>query len=184
MTRKILLVVMLVLLLVGLVLVMPLPSSDQLDFPSDSELHVLGTVDPDWTLQTLDGREVRFAQFQGKVVFLNFWARWCGPCVAEMPGIQDLHDGLKNNDGVAFVLATVDRPERVRRFLEHQQLHLPVYVSTAPLPSGLDASEIPVTYIINQRGEIVFRHLGAARWDTDACRSFLEHLLEAGPKKG
>jgi thiol-disulfide isomerase/thioredoxin len=76
-------------------------------------------ADFDWTVQSLDGRPFHLETAKGKVVFLNLWATWCGPCVREMPDIQRLYERMKGK-GVVFLCVSNEGPDKVRRFVEQQ----------------------------------------------------------------
>lgn len=128
-----------------------------------------------WQIRSLDGKTVQLAAFKGKVVFLNFWATYCTPCIEEMPGIERLYDSLRNQD-VTFLAVTQEKEERVRQFLSKNHLSVPVYLADQELPSGLPVSGIPVTYILDRNGKAVFRSVGAANWDDDGVRSFIRGL--------
>jgi thiol-disulfide isomerase/thioredoxin len=143
--------------------------------PSGPDLVVLGRVEAGWTLESLDGKEVPFRGFQGRAVFVNIWATWCPPCIAEMPGIEKLYDALKEQE-VAVVLVTTEQPERVRRFVKRKGWHVPVYVARYALPAIFETNAIPATFIVNRRGEVVYQHTGIADWNTEDCRSFLRRL--------
>jgi thiol-disulfide isomerase/thioredoxin len=143
--------------------------------PSGPNLPVLGLADAGWKLETLDGQEVSFGTFQGRAVFLNVWATWCLPCVAEVPSIQDLYDTVKD-EGVAVVLVTEEPLETVRPFVERKRWHVPVYLARRGLPAALQTSAIPATFLINHRGEVIYRHTGRADWNTEDCRTFLRRL--------
>jgi thiol-disulfide isomerase/thioredoxin len=146
--------------------------------PSDKkEIPILGRPAPAWTLRALDGKLVTLGDFRGRVLFLNIWATWCPPCVAEIPDIQKLHDSLKD-EGVAFVLASAEGRERVRTFVERRQWHVPVYTYEDDPPGLLASDSIPATFILNPKGEIVFKHIGGANWDNEDCRRFLRRLRE------
>ncbi len=80
-------------------------------------------ADYDWTVQSLDGQDFKMADAKGKVVFLNFWATWCPPCVTEMPSIQKLHEKLKD-DGVVFVCVSNEETSKVSQFAERERVHL------------------------------------------------------------
>jgi thiol-disulfide isomerase/thioredoxin len=145
-------------------------------FPDPSKASVLGQADLTWGFHGLDGSEVTLSDFRGKVVFLNFWATWCGPCVTEMPSIERLYDSLKG-ERVAFVLVSNENKDKVHRFMEKKQLHLPAYVRGEDLPDVFRRGSVPVTFILSPTGAIVFEHPGSARWDGEACRSFIRGLL-------
>jgi thiol-disulfide isomerase/thioredoxin len=135
-----------------------------------------GRADAAWNLTTLDGETVAFEQFRGKVVFVNVWATWCGPCVDEMPDIQSLYESMRGTN-VAFVLVSEEEIATVRGFVDEQQLNAPVYVSAGSLPDVFESRGIPATFIVAADGQIVFKKTGAARWDSDVCRNYLRGLL-------
>jgi thiol-disulfide isomerase/thioredoxin len=91
------------------------------DLPSPSDIRPKGKVDYGWTLRRLNGTEVTFSQFKGKVVFLNFWATWCPPCTVELPNIQRLHESLKTKD-VVFVVSSYEDENVVRDFISSKRL--------------------------------------------------------------
>src|SRR4030042_273045 len=83
-------------------------------------------ADYDWTVKSLDGQDFKMTNAKGKVVFLNFWATWCPPCVAEMPSIERLHRALAP-EGLAALTASTDQDEgALRRFVSERGLTLPV----------------------------------------------------------
>ncbi len=133
-----------------------------------------GMADYNWHLTSLDGRELTFAEFQNKVVFLNVWATWCGPCVAEMPAIQRLHDAV-SAEGIALVLVSDEDADDVRRFVRGEGYTFPVYLSPA-LPAPFETDGIPATFVVSREGRVVLSHLGAAAWDSTSCQSFLRAL--------
>ncbi len=133
-----------------------------------------GMADYTWQLTALDGRAVSFSEFQDKVVFLNVWATWCGPCRAEMPAIQRLHDAV-SADGIALVLVSDEDADTVQQFVEKGGYTFPVFLSRT-LPGVFESDVIPATYVLNRQGRVVLSHTGAAAWDSAACQSFLRAL--------
>ena len=127
-----------------------------------------------WQLKTLAGKTVTLGDFKGKVVFLDIWATYCGPCVAELPNIKRLADSLKN-EKVAFLLAARDGEPHVREFLRKNPIDLPIYLASESAPDMASAA-IPATYILDRQGVIVFREIGGVNWDTDNVRAFLRNL--------
>lgn len=138
---------------------------------------VYGAADYDWPLRTLDGRTLRLEELRGRVLFINVWASWCSPCVAELGSIQRLRDSL---DGapVEFLLVSPEDAEPVRRFLRRHDYRLPVYLEAAPMPEAYGLRALPTTFVVDARGDIVLRHRGAAEWDRRAVRDFLLALAE------
>lgn len=109
---------------------------------------------------------VPFSRLRGKVVFLNIWASWCPPCVAELPDIARLARRT-NPDSVAFVLLSLDQnPEKARRFLARRGITVPAYSPGSPLPAAYQTSGIPATFIISPAGQIIGSQEGMAEYDS------------------
>lgn len=144
--------------------------------PAPSHREDAGRADHDWALKNLDGKEISLGEFKDKVVFINVWATWCGPCVAEMPAIQKLADSLAK-ENVAFLLVSEEDSDTVRGFVEERRLAVPVYLSPNKLPEAFETDGIPATFIVDRGGTIVFKRVGAAEWDSDSCHTFLRSLL-------
>ncbi|HUG28813.1 MAG TPA: TlpA disulfide reductase family protein [Gemmatimonadales bacterium] len=142
----------------------------------------LGTFDPRWRMITVDGTPVELATFRGDVLIINVWATWCRPCVTEMPSLQALHEAFAGR-GVRVLAVAADRPGPVSRFLRRHQLDLPVFLESDPFPPSLGVSAVPTTLVVDQRGNIVLRHRGAADWNRPEVHAFLEALL-ANSKAG
>ncbi len=133
-------------------------------------------TDYNWKLDGLNTTDVNFDKFQGKVVFLNFWATWCPPCVAEMPSIQKLYETYK--DKVSFILVSNENWQTIKKFYEENNFNLPVYNNKESGPNFLTVSSIPTTLIINKKGEVVVEKSGAADWNSKSVRSLLEQQLQ------
>lgn len=134
------------------------------------------SVDYEWMIRTLDDQEMAMTDFEGKVVFLNFWATWCPPCVAEMPSIQRLYNTLKD-DEVAFVCISDEEGDTVRKFVEEKGFTFPVYTIDGELPEEFMRRGIPTTFILSKEGKIAFKHIGGARWDDHTSIDFIRNLL-------
>ncbi|NVO86416.1 TlpA family protein disulfide reductase [Hymenobacter terrestris] len=127
-------------------------------------------------LTALDGKPVNLSDLKGKAVFVNMWASWCPPCVAEMPGIQALHEKL-DPEKVAFVMISLDKnPAKARAMLKRQGYTFPVYFPTGPLAPPFDSNSIPSTVILGPNGEVAARHEGMADYDTPEFKAALEQL--------
>ncbi len=126
-------------------------------------------------LESPDGTPFDTSSAHGKVVFLNYWATWCGPCRKEMPAIQRLYDKTRDL-GVVFLLVSEERPEKIAEYLKTNSLTMPFYRATRSRPTAYQSEGIPATFILAPDGRIVFRHTGAARWDDDSTLAFLRDL--------
>ncbi len=128
-----------------------------------------------WNLVDLDGKQTNLQSKKGEVVLINVWATWCPPCVAELPGFVELYGDYK--DKVAFAFVANDEKEKVQAFLKKKGYELPVYFQASAMPQGLESGSIPVTYILDKKGNIVVDKTGAANWNSDTTRSLLDRLI-------
>lgn len=138
-------------------------------------VEVYGRADYRWPLRTLDGREVRLEEVRGRVLFINVWASWCAPCVAELAAIERLRASLAGAP-VEFLLVSPEDAEPVERFLRRHPYDLPFYLERAPAPDAFGVRALPTTLVVDRAGDIVLRQRGAAEWDRDAVRDFLLSL--------
>ena len=129
----------------------------------------------DFILKDVNGNIHEFSQFKGKTIFVNFWATWCPPCIAEMPDIHNLYK--KIGDKVVFVMISVDDTiETANSFVEKKEFDFPIYSLATKLPSEYQTSSIPTTYVISPQGEIVVEEHGLSKYDTEKFRNFLLRL--------
>ncbi|HEY0900273.1 MAG TPA: TlpA disulfide reductase family protein [Sphingobacteriaceae bacterium] len=134
---------------------------------------------PAATFRNSTGQTVDIANSKGKVIFLNFWATWCPPCIAEMPSVNSLRSKFKNNPDVLFVMADIDnKMERSESFMKKNKYDLPVYEPTSSIPESIFQGTVPTTLIINKSGEIVFFHEGMADYNSDEMEKFLTDLAK------
>ena len=130
----------------------------------------------DLPLRTLDGKTVNLSDLKGKVVFVNLWASWCPPCVAEMPGIYALYKKVDPKK-VAFVMLSLDEnPAKAQAFMTRRGYTFPVYFPAGPLVAPFDSQSIPSTVILNPNGQVAARHDGMAEYDTPEFKASLEKL--------
>jgi thiol-disulfide isomerase/thioredoxin len=131
-----------------------------------------------WQLTDNNGQSFDFAQAQGKVVFLNMWATWCPPCIAEMPVIQELYNKYRNYPDIVFVFATTDPKPKVDKFMADKGYNLPVYYVQSAAPQQLASNTIPITFLIGKNGGIAIRKVGAADWNSKKVISTIDELLK------
>ncbi|MCG9972165.1 TlpA family protein disulfide reductase [Christiangramia crocea] len=129
----------------------------------------------DLQLRDEEGNIVALTDFKGKVIFMNFWATWCPPCVAEMPAIDRLHQEM--GDEVAFVMLSMDQNfEKAVSFKERKDYGLPIYELASQLPAMYRSTALPTTYVIDADGKLALTHKGMADYDTDEFKKFLKSL--------
>jgi thiol-disulfide isomerase/thioredoxin len=118
----------------------------------------------DFTMKDLDGKSVSLSSYKGKVVLLNFWATWCGPCKAEIPGFVELQDKYK--DKLVIVGFSVDdTAEKAREYADQYKMNYPILLGEG----REDVQEaygpiwgIPASFIISKDGRVCRKHLGIA----------------------
>ena len=131
---------------------------------------------PDLTLKSADGTLVNLKEQKGKVVFVNFWAPWCPPCIAEMPSINTLYKQFKNNPNVLILTVDVDgKFNKSVPFMSKNGYQLPVYSIASSIPDGFLTGSIPTTFVVDKTGKIVIRHEGAADYSN---QKFINYFLE------
>lgn len=124
------------------------------------------------------GNRIDAANQVGKVVFINFWATWCPPCIAEMPSIGKLYEQFKDNAGIVFVMADVDNQyEKSKQFMDDRSLGLPVHVPAGEIPGHWLGGAIPTTIILDKQGQIAARHEGMADYSRPEVADFIQSLI-------
>jgi len=135
----------------------------------------LSDSDFNWMLQNDQGEQVRLAQYRDKPVFLNFWATWCPPCVAELPEIQKAWE--KHGESVVFLLVTNQEPAVVEAFMQKHGYTIPVHYAGMAAPPVFEHHSIPTTYIISPDEKIVVKKKGAVNWDSRGTDRIFKTLL-------
>ncbi len=137
-------------------------------------------VFPDLDLQGKDGEGIRISQLRGNVVFLNFWATWCGPCRMELPLLQDLYNRYSDrNFSVLAIDVDADRA-RVEPFLKKNNLSLPVYFASPVDAASMTANGIPTSIILTPTGEVEKAFIG---YDPQIEKQWVEHIEKYLKKK-
>lgn len=131
----------------------------------------------DWNFRLVDyqGNVTDLSQLQGKPIFLNYWATWCPPCIAEMPSIQKLYNLY--HDKVHFVFISNEEPEDVIRFMQKRHYEIPLYAIAGPVPETFETSTIPTTFLISKGGRLVLYKTGAAKWDSKKMIRLMDRLI-------
>ncbi len=139
---------------------------------------VIKSFDYNFKIKDLNGNVIDFKDFKGKTIFLNVWATWCGPCRVEMPSIQKMYDKV-DKEKIVFIMLAVDERkdfEKVVNFVNDKDYTFPVFVPHEFLPDQLMVRVIPTTFVIDPKGKIATKETGAANYDTEEFKSFLEGL--------
>jgi len=132
----------------------------------------------DWQLLSLPGgKEINLKSLKGKVLFINIWATWCPPCVAELPSIERLYERFAGRDDVAFLLISQDEsPTTATRFAKANGLKAPIYFPVGFAPGAFRTESIPATFIVRKDGTLHFGEMGYKDWGGGIWPGTLEEL--------
>jgi thiol-disulfide isomerase/thioredoxin len=133
-----------------------------------------------WRLRRLDGpvdeQFLSLEDFRGRPLFVNRWATWCGPCRAELPSIERLHDAF--GEDLAMLLISDENPDVLLSWLDKNgYAELPVYRAASAAPAPFAVRSIPASWLIDPSGRVVAEHKGAARWDAAPVRAAVQQML-------
>jgi thiol-disulfide isomerase/thioredoxin len=125
-------------------------------------------------LTDLNGKEIDLTGLKGKVIFINFWATWCRPCIKEMPSIASLQNNLAGKN-IEFLFASDEEVEKILKFKESRSMNLNFVRVENPETLGIEA--LPTTFIFNGKGELVFSEVGFRKWDDAATMEMVTNLI-------
>lgn len=119
------------------------------------------TQAPDFTLKDLGGKKVTLSEYRGKVVLLEFWATWCPPCRAAIPGLERLHQSYKDK-GLAVLAISMDEggSDDIKAFVRDYGMTFTVLRVNDDVAAKYQVRSIPMTLLVNKEGRIVKRYLG------------------------
>ncbi|MGI9526424.1 MAG: TlpA family protein disulfide reductase [Weeksellaceae bacterium] len=120
--------------------------------------------------------DINLNQFYGEVVFINFWGSWCPPCRIEMPSIQALYDDY--GDKVKFAMIAFEKEHGKHiEFINENGYTFPVYEAISPMDSELKPQGFPTTLLVDKKGNILMKDIGARDWNSQEFREQLNELL-------
>ena len=140
-----------------------------------------GSMAAPFELTTLDGKVVKLSELAGKVVLVNFWATWCGPCKEEMPSLARLQKQL---DPAQFALMTVTtdlQRQGIAHFLSRLGVSLPVlFDEDQDVSRSFMVRGLPTTIVIGRDGTLVGRAVGPRAWDSPDAVAVIRQVIESG----
>lgn len=175
-----------VLVLATLVIVVERRHEREPEMEVEQALSIMGVTPvsgpaPEIDLQSLSDGQENLDDLSGDLIFLNFWATWCAPCVAEMPAMQRLADEF-SDDGLSVVAVNVrEDHERVRQFVDRLELEYTILLDVeGQVTRDYNIRGYPTTVIIDRDGELIGMKMGFHEWDSaetvDAFAALLEQV--------
>lgn len=137
---------------------------------------------PNFTLKTLDGKDVSLSDFRGKVLLINIWATWCAPCVKEFPSLKHLVELFKGKVVVLAVTRDKDREDIdtfVKAFGGLPQDFVIVWDQKSITQKILGTDVLPETYILSPQGKLLRKIAGETAWDDPMARRFFDEIIRA-----
>jgi peroxiredoxin len=137
-----------------------------------------GDAAPDFSAPGIAGGKVSLASYRGKVVFLDFWASWCGPCAQSLPAIDALAKEFPATD-FQVVAVNVDRqPSAAKAFLKKRPVGYPVAQDPrGAIPATFDVQSMPTSFLIDRNGVVQHVHRGFRPSDVDELRAQIQKLV-------
>ncbi|MBI5756068.1 MAG: TlpA family protein disulfide reductase [Nitrospirae bacterium] len=153
-------------------------SSDYASYMGIQEYTTLQEAN-DFTLKDVANKKVSLKDFKGKVVMLNFWATWCGPCRVEMPSMEKLYRQFREKGFVILAVASGDDTDSVDRFVKDYNISFPALIdSNLVVSDSYKVWALPTTYFINAKGQIIGRAHGGRDWGTKEAAQYITSLLQ------
>ena len=149
------------------------PSSEDMELTTiDFESNMLQFTDLDNNIFTIQ-------DFKGKNLFINYWATWCNPCLAEMPYMAELYEKYNNEENIVFLFLSREKLKTIKNYIPKDESlqKLPIYKIITD-DEFFATSGIPTTFIINSNGEVVVKDLGTAFWNDQSVFKFIDQLIE------
>lgn len=127
-------------------------------------------------LKNTEAQTIHLSDYKGKVVLLNFWETWCGPCVQELPTIENARLQLDSSQIVFITIAEEPLP-KISAFKASHDYHFQYLLSEKSF-SDLGINTYPTTYILDKEGKIALTKIGGVEWDSPEMISFMRELMK------
>ena len=151
-----------------------------LEPPSAQDMKVT-TIDFDSNVlqfSDLENNIFTIQNFKGKNLFINYWATWCNPCLAEMPYMAELYEKYKDEEDIIFLYLSREKLETIKDYIPKDKSlqQLPIYKIVTD-DEFFATSGIPTTFIVNSDGEVIVKDLGTAFWNDESVFKFIDNLI-------
>jgi thiol-disulfide isomerase/thioredoxin len=144
---------------------------------NDADLLALGETAPEWKLSDAEGQAHSLSDYPGKVIVLDFWATWCGPCAEIMRQMQKLHEKYRDRGVAVFGVNSWDKQDPIPLMKERHCTYRLLFKGEE-ISKQYKISSLPTVYIIGVDGRIIYRHQGAGNKNLDKLLE--KYLTEHG----
>ncbi|MGC1456241.1 MAG: TlpA disulfide reductase family protein [Nitrospirota bacterium] len=146
----------------------------------------IGKPAPEFTLINVNGGKGSLSEYKGKVVLLNFWATFCGPCKAEMPSLNSLFLSYQKDDFIVLAVSTDDSEKPVQSFIRKKAIAFPVLIDKDQEVyfEKYGVIGLPTSFLIDRDGLVREKFLGDRPWDAPEMKEKIEKLLSKNRKEG
>ena len=139
----------------------------------------IGELAPDFTVGDKEGTEIKLSDLRGNLVFLNFWATWCPPCVHEMPELELMNRAFKDRKFQMVAISVDEDWEKVSNFYKDHNLSLPAYLDAGQkVSSKYNVFKFPETFIIDRNGYVLKHYIGEQRWASPQLLASFDTLIK------
>ena len=140
-----------------------------------------GASAPDFTLKTLEGQEMTLSKLEGKVVILDFWATWCGPCRESIPHMVQLYNS-SNEKGVEVLGMNLDKGgiDGVRNFVKALDIPYPIVLASDEVARNYGVQGIPTCVVIDKNGKVRHKYVGFSTAIVEQMSADAKTLLSEG----
>ena len=146
--------------------------------PEDMKISTIDFESNVLQFSDLDNNIFSIQDFKGKNLFINYWATWCNPCLAEMPYMAELYEKYKNEDDIVFLYLSREELNTIKNYIPKDESlqQLPIYKIITD-DEFFATSGIPTTFIINSDGTVIVKDLGSAFWNDESVFKFIDNLI-------
>ena len=134
---------------------------------------------PDFVLNDIDGDQYQLSEYRGQVVIINFWATWCPPCRDEMPSMQSAWEQLEQEGIYMFGINVGEDEDTIFQFTADYLVEFPLLMdSDSSVIKQWPVRGLPTTFVVNPKGQIIYRAIGGREWDEPALLELVKALKQ------
>lgn len=134
-----------------------------------------------FTLASPDGKMISLNDYKGKYVLVNFWAHWCSPCIKEFPAMQKMYEQADKDNFEIIGIHAGPFNEQAAEFVNHFKISFPIVVDADTSLKEWDIPALPMTYLINPQGEMIFKALGPREWNYEELQALINSSTNVAP---